>query len=102
MAEMQFPWLPPDQRVGMSDEQYKEYEIKRRDEDEQRASAFAFREFIFCLDAETGEEVWTSRSDSVYTRFPQSGSPTVLHGKVYILAPSLIKVAFERLLIQDR
>ena len=32
-----FLWLAPDKRVGMTDEQYRQYEIKRRDEDEQRA-----------------------------------------------------------------
>ena len=85
LGEKQFPWLPPDRRVGMSDEEYEEYEVQRRNEDEERASAFAFREFVYCLDGETGEEVWTSRSESVYTRFPQSGSPTVLDSKVYFL-----------------
>lgn len=85
LGEVRFPWLPPEDRVGMSDEEYAEYEINRRNEEEERATAFAFREFVYCLDAGTGSEVWTNRSESVYTRFPQSGSPTVLDGRVYIL-----------------
>jgi outer membrane protein assembly factor BamB len=85
LGEVQFPWLPPEKRVGMTDEEYRQYEINRRNEDEERANAFAFREFVYCLDAATGQEVWTNRSESVYTRFPQSGSPTVLDGRVYIL-----------------
>ncbi|REJ76744.1 MAG: hypothetical protein DWQ29_15660 [Planctomycetota bacterium] len=95
LGEREFPWLPPDKRVGMSDEEYEEYEKKRRDEDEERAKAFAYREFVYCLDAETGEEVWTNRSESVYTRFPQSGSPTVLGGKVYILGAGRLVRCFD-------
>lgn len=90
IGERQYPWLPPEDRVGMTDEEYQEYERKRRDEDEQRAKAFEFREFVYCFDAETGEEIWTNRSDSLYTRFPQSGSPTVLDGRVYILGAGRI------------
>ncbi|QDU38369.1 outer membrane biogenesis protein BamB [Maioricimonas rarisocia] len=84
-GKKKFPWLSPDKRVGMTDEEYAEYERNRRDEDEARAKAFAFRERVYCFDAETGETKWISRSESVYTRFPQSGSPTVIDGRIYIL-----------------
>ena len=80
-----FPWLPPEKRVGMSDAEYAEYEVKRRDEDEAIAKAFIFRETIYCLNAADGKEVWKNETDSVYTRFPQSGSPTVADGRLYIL-----------------
>ena len=95
LGERKFPWLPPDKRVGMTDEEYAEYEVNRRDEDEERAKAFVFRELVYCLDAATGEEVWTNRSDSVYTRFPQSGSPTVLNGRVYILGAGRLVRCFD-------
>ena len=80
-----FPWLSPDKRVGMSDAEYAEYEVKRRDEDEAIAKAFVFRETIYCLNAVDGKEIWKNENDSVYTRFPQSGSPTVVDGRLYIL-----------------
>ncbi|MEW4529062.1 PQQ-binding-like beta-propeller repeat protein [Maioricimonas sp. JC845] len=84
-GKKKYPWLAPSKRGGMTDEEYAEYEKKRRDEDEARGKAFAFRERVYCFDAETGQTVWVSRSESVYTRFPQSGSPTVVDGRIYIL-----------------
>ena len=83
--EKKFPWLSPDKRVGMSDAEYAEYEVKRRDEDEAIAKAFVFRETIYCLNAADGQEIWKNENDSVYTRFPQSGSPTVVDGRLYIM-----------------
>jgi len=80
-----FPWLSPEKRVGMTDQEYREYEISRRNEDEFIASSFVFRESIYCLDGETGKTLWKNELKSAYTRFPQSGSPTVVDGKLYIL-----------------
>jgi outer membrane protein assembly factor BamB len=85
VPEKKFPWLSPEKRVGMSDAEYDEYEVKRRDEDEAIAKAFIFRETIYCLNATDGKEIWKNENDSVYTRFPQSGSPTVTDGRLYIL-----------------
>ncbi len=80
-----FPWLPPEKRVGMSDEEYAEYEVKRRDEDEARGKFYRFDETTYCLDAASGKTLWTNLFTSVYTRFMQSGSPAVVDGKLYIL-----------------
>ena len=80
-----FPWLAPDKRVGMTEKEYQEYEVKRRDEDEFIAKSYAFRETVYCLNGANGETIWKNESDSHYTRFPQSGSPTVANGKLYIL-----------------
>ena len=80
-----FPWLPPEKRVGMSDDDHAEYERNRRDEDEVHASFFRHDEFIYCLNADNGEIMWTNQRDSVYTRFPQSGSPTVIDGGLFFL-----------------
>ena len=85
MPQQKFPWLPPEKRVGMSDDEYAEYERKRRDEDEVRASFFRYDEFIYCLNADSGEIMWTNQRDSVYTRFPQSGSPTAIDGRLFFL-----------------
>ncbi|MEQ8790907.1 MAG: PQQ-like beta-propeller repeat protein [Pirellulaceae bacterium] len=80
-----FPWLPPEKRVGMSDEEYQAYEVKRRDEDEARAKAYEYKEIVYCLDAESGKLLWTNEQDSVYTRFAQSSSPAVIEGRLYVL-----------------
>ena len=40
LAESKYPWLSPDKRVGMTDEEYQAYEVKRRDENERRSKAF--------------------------------------------------------------
>jgi len=85
LPPQKFPWLPPEKRTGMSDEDYAEYERQRRDEDEVRASFFRHDEFVYCLDADNGQLAWTNQRDSVYTRFPQSGSPAVVDGRLYYL-----------------
>ena len=85
IPKKKFPWLAPQKRVGMTDAEYAEYEVKRRDEDEAIAKAYVFRETIYCLNAADGKEIWKNETDSVYTRFPQSGSPTVADGRLYIL-----------------
>ncbi|MFT5095435.1 MAG: hypothetical protein ACI93T_004282, partial [Porticoccaceae bacterium] len=85
VPKRKFPWLSPGKRVGMSDAEYAEYEVKRRNEEETHARAYVFRETIYCLNAVDGKQVWKNETDSVYTRFPQSGSPTVADGRLYIL-----------------
>ena len=83
--ESKYPWLAPDKRVGMTDEEYQEYEIKRRDENERQSKAFRYDERLVCLDFLTGEVVWDQKLESKYTRFTQSGTPCVADGRVYVL-----------------
>lgn len=85
VPKKKFPWLAPDKRVGMTDKEYQEYEVKRRDEDEFMAKSYTFRETVYCLNGADGKTIWKNESDSHYTRFPQSGSPTVADGKLFIL-----------------
>ena len=85
MRKLCFPWLPPEKRVGMSDEEYQAYEVKRRDENEKRSKAFRFDERLVCLDLETGDVVWDRSIESTYTRFVQSGTPCVSNGRVFVL-----------------
>ncbi|MEZ6111451.1 MAG: PQQ-binding-like beta-propeller repeat protein [Pirellulaceae bacterium] len=80
-----FPWLPPEKRTGMSDADYEQYEINRRNEDEQRSKNYRFDEVIYCLDASSGKLLWEKSVSSFYTRFPQSGTPAVANGRLYIL-----------------
>lgn len=85
VPKKKFPWLPSEKRVGMTEQEYADYEKNRRDEDEFIAASYLFRESIYCLNAATGDTVWKNESDSKYTRFPQSGSPTIVDGRLYIL-----------------
>ena len=85
LAESKYPWLSPDKRVGMTDEEYQAYEVKRRDENERRAKAFRFDERLVCLDLESGEVIWDKSEESKYTRFVQSGTPCVAQGRVFVL-----------------
>ena len=55
LGPAQYPYLSPDKRTGMSDEEFAKYEQNRRDESERRAKAYAFKEIVYCLDAESGE-----------------------------------------------
>ena len=85
VPKKKYPWLPPEKRVGMTPEQYAEYEVKRRDEDEFIAQSYRHIETVLCLDGHTGQERWKNERKSFYSRFPQSGSPTVVDGRLYIL-----------------
>ena len=86
-GKKKYPWLPPDKRTGMTDEEYKEYEIKRRDEDERRAKAYSFMQRMICIDSDSGETVWDKSFPAKYTRFVQSGTPCVSDGNVFFLGP---------------
>ncbi len=85
LGESKYPWLPEQKRVGMTDEEYAEYEVKRRDENERRAKAFRFDERLVCLDLATGEVIWDRSEPSQYTRFVQSSTPCVADGRVFVL-----------------
>lgn len=84
-GKSEYPWLPPDKRVGMTDEEYAAYEVKRRDENERQAKAFRFDERLICLDFETGEVIWDKSETSKYTRFTHSGTPCVSGGRIFVL-----------------
>jgi outer membrane protein assembly factor BamB len=86
LGKPQYPYLNPEQRTGMSDEEYAEYERNRREEEEQRAAAYRFEEIVFCFDAQTGKTLWANRKPSVYSVWPQSGSPCIVDGRLYVLA----------------
>ena len=86
LPPLKFPYLPPEKRVGMTEEEYAEYEVNRRNEQETRAKGFRFDEFIYCLDRKNGKLNWANEYSSVYTRFAQSGSPTVMGDKLFVLS----------------
>ena len=85
LKESKYPWLAPEKRVGMTEEEYQAYEVKRRDENESRAKAFRFDERLVCLDLESGEVIWDQSDESKYTRFVQSGTPCVAGGRIFVL-----------------
>ncbi len=95
VPEKKFPWLAPEKRVGMSDEEYQEYEVKRRNEDEQRSKAFKFTQRLVCLDLDNGQVVWEKQTAGAYTRFVQSGTPCVANGKVFVLGPARTALCYD-------
>lgn len=84
-GQRKYPWLPPEKRGGMSEQEYAEYEIHRRDEDERFAQAYRFDERMVCLELATGEVIWDRSITSAYTRFTHSGTPCVAGGRVFVL-----------------
>jgi outer membrane protein assembly factor BamB len=81
-----YPALSEQQQQQRTPVERADYERERAaEEKERRALQFRYREFLHCIDASGGEALWTNRSDSLYTQFPQSGSPTVVGDKLYIL-----------------
>lgn len=49
----------------------------------------AREEHVICLNASTGEQVWHNRRESRPTKFPQSGTPTVVENRLYLLGAGL-------------
>ncbi|MDP7204487.1 MAG: PQQ-like beta-propeller repeat protein [Pirellulaceae bacterium] len=90
-----FPYLSPEKRVGMSEEEYAEYEKNRRDEDEKNSQNFRYNEQLYCLHAAKGQLLWTNDRKSVYTRFSQSGCPTVVGGRILVLGAGRLARAID-------
>ena len=86
LPPLKFPYLPPEKRVAMTETEYAEYEVNRRNEQEARAKGFRFDEFIYCLDRKNGKLKWANEYSSAYTRFAQSGSPTITGDKLFVLS----------------
>ena len=84
LPKRKFPWLAPDKRGHLSAAEYRQYEIDRRNEDEMFSKFYGFYETLWCIDAANGKTVWKNRRESVYTRFVQSPTPTVVNGKAYV------------------
>lgn len=80
-----YPYLAEDKRGHLSAQEYIEYEKLRREEDAMRGTFYHFLETVHCLDATSGKPIWKNEKKSVYTRFLQSGSPTIAGRKLYIL-----------------
>ena len=97
LAKAKYPWLPPDKRTGMSDQEYKEYEVKRRDENEQRAKSYRFYQTLLCLDLNSGEKIWEQKEETVYTRFTQSSTPCVADNRVFVLTPARTAKCYDAL-----
>ena len=84
-----YPFFFREKRPEVSQEDYAEYERKRREEDIERGKAFDFREVVYCIDSASGKTLWKNERPSVYTRFLQSGTPIIDHEKIYILGAGL-------------
>ncbi len=91
----QYPYLAPEKRT-MSDEEFEQYEINRRIENEQRARAFRFDQRMLCLDLDTGKLLWEHTQDSAYTRFTHSGTPCVVGDHVLVLAPGRLACCWDK------
>lgn len=95
LGQPKYPWLPPEKRAGMSDEEYEQYEANRRDENQRRAEGYRIEERLVCLSLESGEPRWERSLDSVYTQFTHSGTPCVAGDRVLVLSPGRIASCFD-------
>lgn len=95
LGKAKYPWLAPEKRTGMTDEEYREYEVKRRDENERRAKSYEFSQRLICIDLESGETVWDRKAETVYTRFTQSSTPCVADNKVLVLTPARTAICYD-------
>lgn len=85
LGKQKFPFIAPDKRGNMTDKEYAQYEVNRRNEDEERAKSYEFRETLMCFDAKSGKTLYKSEAPSIYTRFVHSGTVTIDGGKAYVL-----------------
>ncbi len=75
----QYPRLTDEQEAALPAAEAEAYTTKQRAESlERRRAAFTGREAIHCLDAATGDLLWTNQRDTPVTRFPQSSTPAVM------------------------
>jgi outer membrane protein assembly factor BamB len=80
-----FPDLTEEQEAALSPDELSQYEANRRREQiAQRELGFSWTERIDCYDAASGELVWRNQASSKATRFPQSGTPAVVDGRVIV------------------
>lgn len=80
-----YPPLSEEQRGGLSDEEFREYEAKRREETIERADQFRFDETLYCLDLVSGETLWKVSEPGRYAQIVQSVTPAVAEGRVFVL-----------------
>jgi outer membrane protein assembly factor BamB len=85
LPKQKYPYLSPDKRVGMSEAEFEAYETKRRAENFERAKAYRFGEMVLCLDVASGKTIWKFEAPSIYTRWPQSDTPAIHDGKLYLM-----------------
>lgn len=85
LPPQKYPSLSDKQKAEMSEDDVKEYERVRGEEEAERRRLLCYEDRVHCLDAESGELLWTSNSPSKYTQFPQSGSPAVVGNRLYLL-----------------
>ena len=91
LPDVQFPPLTDQQKTTLSQEEQEAYEQKRQEEQRQRReTGFTARDILYCFDAMTGETRWKSDSESMPTRFPQSGTPAVHDGRVFHLTANRV------------
>jgi outer membrane protein assembly factor BamB len=85
LPPLKHPPLTEKQKAAMPEAEVKEYERVRSEEDAQRRRLLRYEETVHCLDANTGELVWTNTSPSKYTQHSQSSSPAVIGDRLYLL-----------------
>lgn len=85
--ERKYRGLTDEQRKEMSEAEIEEYEAKKREEDALIRTFFQHEDEVHCLDFASGETLWKNVKESVFTSFPESGTPAVQNGKLYLLAP---------------
>lgn len=95
LPKRKYPWLAPDKRGHLTPAEYQQYEVNRRDEDEALAKLHAFYETLWCIDAKTGKTIYKAKTETVYTRFVQSGTLLIREGRAYVLSPGRVAKCFD-------
>lgn len=81
-----YPRLSDDERDRLPKPEREEYEKNRGDEQrERRKLTTRSEETIHCFDAISGKPLWANRHESRPTNFPQSNTPIVASGRLYVI-----------------
>ena len=90
LPPLKHPPLTEKQKAEMSEAEVKEYERVRGEEDAKRRRLLRYEEIVHCLDANSGELLWTNSTPTKYTHHSQSSSPAVVNDRLYLLGATRV------------
>ena len=90
LPPQKYPPLTEEQKAEKSQAELMEYERVRGEEQAQRRKLMRYEEFVHCLDAGSGQLLWTNTASSKGTQFSQSSTPAVVGNRLFLLGSECV------------